>query len=519
MSVTHPKLKRKYQVFISSTFSDLKDCREQAVLGIVKAGHLPLALEYSGPEPAGKLKVIQDAIADCQYYVIILGHRYGSIGAGQPKGQAKSYIEMELDYALEKNLKVLAFVLPQKTVQAMRNDLRRPDDVAEIENEERYWELYRRLTDGLHDPFYRPFSLPNEIFVELFGYFSKDHDDVKGYIPEPIAEEDANILRISSSNEIIRDTIQTLGQFKFVDPRLSVAKERKIALARAFYQLHGDHIAEKWKKVFIESGSTLVYVARELAPKLPRMGAGRTDGKVITNNSLAYLYLWLCSGVLCHPEPEGPPDNKYGGMFGALSDRDRIPDYKRPPLGDYDPDAVELVNAMSKSVFGEPADNGHSILLGAASGLQLSDQVKIEGGGLSPEGINECRGFHGGSYQNRLFKRCMYQARIPLFLFIHDDKIDCPVRPGVCHFLCDSEYLWDDFAEQYPLSIWVGCQSNSIRTIQAKAHQWLTAGDWLIATYGEATSTPILMATNGAFRACCDKIGVTLYEAKYRAQA
>ena len=464
MATPRPKLKRKYQVFISSTFSDLKESREQAILGIVKARHLPLALEYSGPESAAKIKVIQDAIADCQHYVIILGHRYGSVGTGQASGEKKSYIELELDYAERKQLQVLAFVMPKKTAGELRNTLQRPQDLEEIENESRYWALYRRLTEGVDDPFYRPFTAPSDIFVELYAYFSRDHDDVKGYIPEPVAEEDADILRISASNEIIKETIQTLGQFKFVDPRLNVAKDKKLALAKAFLQLHGDHVGDNWKKVFIESGSTLAYVAKELAPKLPRMGNGRAD------------------------------------------------------IAAYDPDAVGLISQMSKAVFGDPQHNSHSILLAAASGLQLSDQIKIEGGGGSPEGLQDCRGFHGGSYQNRLFKRCMYAAKIPAFFFMHDDKVDCPVRPEVCHFLCDSEYRWADFIEHYPSSIWIACASDTLNKVQDKIGQWLALGDWSITTYGEATATPIVMATNGAFREACERIGVTLYESRYRAR-
>ncbi len=518
---SEPKMKRKYQVFISSTFGDLAAHRKQALMAIVEAGHLPLALEYHGPDPMSKLDVIREAIAECQFYVIILGHRYGSIGSGQEPGRERGYVEHELEYAEGKGLKILAFVMPKNHVISLRNELKRPDDSEEINSEEKYWKLYKRLTDGVGSPFFRPFQSAADIHKELYAFFKCPHDDVKGYIPEPLAEEDTDILRISGSNEILREAIQRLGQFKFVDPRLSISKEKKIALARAFCQLHGDHIRDVWKKVFIESGSTLAYVAWELCSKLPKMGSGGTDRKVLTNNSLAYLYLWLCSGVLCHPEPEGPPDTKYGGMYGALTDRDRSPDYSGPPLVQYDPDADTIIERMEQSIFGDETDNERSILLTAASALQLSDRITaVDKDDPSKPVTDEevlsqlrrCRGFHGGSYQNRLFKLGMFRTQIPAFVFIHDAKIDCPVRVGICHFLCDTGYPWEAFIGEYPLSIWVACDRATIKDICAKMTTYLVAGDWRLDIYGGAESIPIVLAHNASFRQACHKIGVRLYD-------
>jgi hypothetical protein len=512
-------MKRKYQVFISSTFMDLAEHRFQAMLGILKAGHLPLALEHRGLETSPREDVIKAAIADCQYYVLILGPRYGSIAAGQPAGVEKGYVELELDYAISKGLHVLAFLMPEHTVREARNQLARPGDSVELASEKRYWDLYRRLAEPISGPFYRPFSTPTDIFTELFGFFSADHSDVRGYIPEP-EEEDANILRISSSNEILRDAIQQLGEFTFVDPRLSIAKEKKLALAKAFAQLHGDHIQSKWKRVFIESGSTMVYITRELIPYLPRMGSA-DERRVTTNNSLAYLYLWLCSKVLCHPEPDGPPDNKYGGMFGPLTGRNRIPDYRMPSLDTYDPDAVGLVHMVRDRVFPKVVDRKQAILLAAASGLQLSDVLTAVTPDEPPvplrdeailQDVRKCRGFHGGSYQNRLFKMAMFQTNIPAIVFLHDEKIDCPVRVGECHFLCDHTFTWDGFVETYPLSIWVACESSTVARVRKKVQDNLQIGGWTSACYGESTRLPIVMASNKAFRDACQRIGVTLYQ-------
>jgi hypothetical protein len=514
-------VKRKYQVFISSTFSDLAEHRRQAVLAIVKAGHFPLALEYHGLEASTKSDTIRTAIAECQFYVLILGHRYGTVASGQPPGQEKSYVEHELDYATTKGLRVLTLVLNRNKAQQLRNELKLPDDKDERLNEDKYWLLYERLTSSLDGPYYYPFDTPFEVYTELYAFFSREHVDVKGYIPEPLAQEDTNILRISGSNEILRETIQHLGQFQFVDPRLNVEKEKKLALARAFRQLHGDHVRDKWDKVFIESGSTLAYLAKGLVESLPKMGSNAVK-KVITNNSLAYLYLWLCSSVLCHPEPEGPPDNKYGGMFGPLMGRDRVPDYELTPLAVYDPEAVGIIKRLSRSIFGDTRDNAHAVLLAAASGIQLSDEVTAYDGDTQQpvrdertlDRLRRCKGFHGGSYKNRLFKLCMFLTRIPAFVFMHDSKVDCAIRVGLCHFLCDEGNRWEDYIGAYPLALWVACEPLTLHTTKDKLTKYLRPGDWTSAVYGDATSTPIVMSYNAAFRDASKRAGVTLYETR-----
>jgi hypothetical protein len=95
---------------------------------------------------------------------------------------------------------------------------------------------------------------------------------------------------------------------------------------------------------------------------------------------------------------------------------------------------------------------------------------------------------------------------------MHDDKVDCPIRVGICHFLFDQGYTWEGFTETYPLSIWVACNSGSVRDIKKKMLNNLTRGNWHISSYSEGASIPVLIAHNAAFRAACDAIGATVYE-------
>lgn len=396
----------------------------------------------------------------------------------------------------------------------------------------KYEGLRRRLTEGIDKPLGRPFSRPEDIFSELYAYFQREHRNIRGYILEPESGSDVDvILRFSSGNQVARDVVEALGKFSDVDPRLAIAPQKKQALSAAFLDLHGDHIERSYSRVFFESGSTITYLARSLSHKLPRRGKvlhGADPVNVFTNNAFAYLYLWLCSGVMCHPVPEGPPDHTYGGMYGPLTDRNRRPDYNLPALDRYDPDAFDLIKSLKNEVFPALEKGRPSLLLAAASGLQLTDEVVTlesqrnlltmseEWGPSSDDAtrdrVRHCRGFHVGSYQNMLFKRCYYLTGIPTVVFIHDDKVDCEVKIGKCHYLFDKGVPWDGVASTYPLSIWIVCERSTYRSVLGKCRDHFQVGGWRFITYGESNAHPIIIGHNQAFRDACSAIDVRVLE-------
>jgi hypothetical protein len=511
---------RKYQVFISSTFSDLARHRAEAVRAVVSAGHLPLALEYRTPESADKATVIGEAIKACQFYVLLLGHRYGSRPKG-PRGKKKpSYVEMELDMAEKAGLKVVALLLHENLATAKRNKLRLPMDREERENEAAYWAFRRRFTERDDQYFYKPFRSPAQVFTELYAYFSREHH-IPGYIPEPRDRDTSALLQVYTKNEVLRAIVKRLGKFGKVEDRLSEAQSRKEQMAIAFEQLHGLDVQNRFERIFFESGSTILYLAKSLAPRLPtRVSAsgGRPKPTVITNNAFAYIYLWLCANVMCYPEPEGPPDEKYGGMFGPLTDLEYFPRYDGAPLSGTDPRAFGLVRKLSRQAFGPPAANGGTLILAAASGLQLTDEINaveaemgdpIEDAAVLKQ-VSRCRGLHVGSYRNRLFKRCLYLAGAPTIVFVHDSKVDCPIAVGKCHFIFDSGSTWKTFVKNHPLAFWIGCTRASHAAVLEKCSRGLRIGGWCFSTSDPASRNPIIIAHNKRFRDACKALGVAV---------
>lgn len=96
---------KKYQVFVSSTYQDLIEERQKVIEALISKNCFPVGMEYFPAANEEQFAVIKRLIDRCDYYILILGGRYGSI---EPK-TGKSYTQLEYEYALEKNIPVAAF--------------------------------------------------------------------------------------------------------------------------------------------------------------------------------------------------------------------------------------------------------------------------------------------------------------------------------------------------------------------------------------------------------------------------
>ena len=97
----------KYQVFISSTYSDLTKERKQVLDVLLLADCIPAGMENFVATDDEQFNVIKKVIDLCDYYILILGRRYGSVS----EKTGISYTEMEYNYAIDKEIPVLVFAL------------------------------------------------------------------------------------------------------------------------------------------------------------------------------------------------------------------------------------------------------------------------------------------------------------------------------------------------------------------------------------------------------------------------
>ncbi|ELB1513741.1 DUF4062 domain-containing protein [Vibrio alginolyticus] len=98
-------MEKKYQVFVSSTFSDLIDERQEVMQALLELDCIPVGMELFPAADDDQWTLIKGLIDDCDYYVLIQAGRYGSIG---PDG--KSYTQMEYEYAIERDIPIISFL-------------------------------------------------------------------------------------------------------------------------------------------------------------------------------------------------------------------------------------------------------------------------------------------------------------------------------------------------------------------------------------------------------------------------
>jgi hypothetical protein len=98
-------LDKRHQVFVSSTFADLQDARRKVLQALMEMDCIPAGMELFPAADEEQWVFIRKVIDDCDYYLLIIGGRYGSITA-----EGVSYTELEYAYATEIGIPVLAFL-------------------------------------------------------------------------------------------------------------------------------------------------------------------------------------------------------------------------------------------------------------------------------------------------------------------------------------------------------------------------------------------------------------------------
>lgn len=96
---------KRYQVFVSSTYVDLQEERKEVMQALLELDCIPSGMELFPAANEDQWSLIKRVIDDSDYYIVIIGGRYGSVG---PDGI--SYTEMEYRYAIDSGKPIIAFI-------------------------------------------------------------------------------------------------------------------------------------------------------------------------------------------------------------------------------------------------------------------------------------------------------------------------------------------------------------------------------------------------------------------------
>ncbi|GAB4035034.1 DUF4062 domain-containing protein [Spirosoma jeollabukense] len=98
-------MEKKYQVFVSSTYKDLLEERREVMQALLELDCIPVGMELFPAADDDQWTLIKRLIDDCDYYILIVGGRYGSLSI-----EGISYTQMEYEYALSQEIPIIAFL-------------------------------------------------------------------------------------------------------------------------------------------------------------------------------------------------------------------------------------------------------------------------------------------------------------------------------------------------------------------------------------------------------------------------
>ena len=73
-------MEKRYQVFVSSTYEDLREERQEVMHALLELDCIPSGMELFPAANEDQWTLIKKVIDECDYYLIISGGPYGSLG-------------------------------------------------------------------------------------------------------------------------------------------------------------------------------------------------------------------------------------------------------------------------------------------------------------------------------------------------------------------------------------------------------------------------------------------------------
>jgi len=201
-------LKKKVQVFVSSTHKDMLAERQAAVEAILRAGHIPAGMELFTAGSESQIKIIKRWIEDSDIFVLILGGRYGTL---EPKTR-KSYVELEYRHAKKIKKPYFAIVIKDKILQEKTkkygDEFREQINISQYKRFRKY--VLRRISHFYEDEKDIKLSIlqnVSKIFenTNLSGWISgKEAQEIEKLLKENIELRKSNDAKQSSLNKLIQ---------------------------------------------------------------------------------------------------------------------------------------------------------------------------------------------------------------------------------------------------------------------------------------------------------------------------
>jgi hypothetical protein len=306
----------KYQIFVSSTFEDLKEERSQVIRAILEMGHIPVGMEMFSAADEEQWKIITRQIDETDYYVVIVGNRYGSMTGGV------SYTEKEYDYAIAKGIPALGFIVDSCVEPLAKNVEKEDEKIASLakfhakvkQRPVGFW----KTADDLH----------GKVSIALMKAFNTNPRTgwtrATGSVGPEVMQE---LSRLSKENSDLRNQLNA-AQKAEVNDRRAHLKSRIDTLQAIKKTLH---LREKGKQSWdITVETNLFDIFAYLAPEM------MVEMSVVKASSYLALMNKPTDDLILSPTAP-VPTNHVGLFLADLASLDLVePSKKKHPVADKD---------------------------------------------------------------------------------------------------------------------------------------------------------------------------------------
>lgn len=202
-------MKKKLQIFISSTYLDMKEERQAAVEAILKSANIPAGMELFTSGNESQLQTIMRWIDESDIYVLLLGGRYGSI----EKSSGLSYTEVEYDYAVTQKKPYFAIVITEEALDKKVKSF----GINAIEKEEpkKHSEFREKVLSNISSFYSEPKDIKLSIHETLQDF--KDRFVFSGWVSGKAMEDNEILL---DENRILRLKIEELQDLVEKQPKI-----------------------------------------------------------------------------------------------------------------------------------------------------------------------------------------------------------------------------------------------------------------------------------------------------------
>jgi len=212
-------MEKRYQVFVSSTYEDLKEERLEVMKALLELECIPCGMEYFPAANEDQWTFIKKLIDNCDYYVVIIGGCYGS-----EDDQGISYTRKEYEYAISQGIPTIGFIIEDGCVQALGEKETESDKIEKLKEfiglvktklckswsttHELGAVVSRSLTQLIKTTprvgWVRSDQVSNEELLVDINTLRKENDTLKDKIKQTTANEIVEIPDIASLDEVFK---------------------------------------------------------------------------------------------------------------------------------------------------------------------------------------------------------------------------------------------------------------------------------------------------------------------------